>query len=130
MQQGPLLPSAAPGGVAIDQQGQSRLLCCSYCCMLRLTLCFPCCGACRLEELLEVKEALQKQLEEAQLNMEQSAAQLAETRKQGEELAGKLAAAEEAKGLAEQVRGGCCVAFSVNGWQLVWWEGMHASRCS
>ncbi|KAF6258180.1 hypothetical protein COO60DRAFT_1144071 [Scenedesmus sp. NREL 46B-D3] len=59
----------------------------------------------RLEELLEVKEALQKQLEGAQADLEAAAGQLADSRKKGEALAAQLATAEEAKGLAEQAKG-------------------------
>jgi hypothetical protein len=50
-----------------------------------------------------VKEALQKQLEGAQADLEAAAGQLAESRKKGEALAAQLATAEEAKGLAEKV---------------------------
>jgi chromosome segregation ATPase len=66
--------------------------------------------ACRLEELLEVKEALQKQLEGTQADLEAAAGQLAESRKKGEALAAQLATAEEAKGVAEKVGGSPAIA--------------------
>jgi hypothetical protein len=53
-----------------------------------------------------VKEALQKQLEGAQAELEAAAGQLAESRKKGEALAAQLATAEEAKGVAEKVGDG------------------------
>jgi septal ring factor EnvC (AmiA/AmiB activator) len=73
----------------------------------KITLAYRCLWlcCCRLEELLEVKEALQKQLEGAQADLEAAAGQLAESRKKGEALAAQLATAEEAKGLAEKVGG-------------------------
>jgi hypothetical protein len=67
--------------------------------------CFVCC---RLEELLEVKEGLQKQLEAAQGELEAAAGQLADSRKKGEELAGQLKTAEVAKALAEKVSLSLC----------------------
>lgn len=60
----------------------------------------------RLEEMLELKEALQKQLDEARDKLAAAEVQLADSRKQGEALAAKLKTAEEAKTEAEQVRRG------------------------
>lgn len=57
----------------------------------------------RLEEMLELKEALQKQLDAAKDKLSTAEQQLADSRKESEALAGKLKTAEEAKSEAEQV---------------------------
>lgn len=62
-----------------------------------------CIDACRVEELLELKEQLQKQLDTATAQLKKSEADLAEIRRQGEELKAKLEAAEGAKEAAEKV---------------------------
>lgn len=53
--------------------------------------------------MLELKEVLQKQLDDARDKLTAAEVQLADSRKQGEALAAKLKTAEEAKTEAEKV---------------------------
>jgi chromosome segregation ATPase len=58
----------------------------------------------RLEELLDLKEALQTQLDAANRAMKEQEGQLKAAREAGEVLTGQLSAAEEAAAAADKVR--------------------------